>query len=53
MWLGVHLVYLPGLRNRLVVLLTWLQTYLLGDRPVRLILSPQHHSLVMESIKRK
>ncbi len=53
MWLGVHLVYLPGLRNRLVVLLTWLQTYLLGDRPVRLILSPQRHLLAMESIKRK
>lgn len=39
MWLGVHLVYLPGWRNRLVVLLNWLQTYVLGDRPVRLILS--------------
>ncbi len=45
MWLGVHLVYLPGLRNQLVVLLTWLQTYLLGDRPVRLILSPYRHLL--------
>lgn len=45
MWLGVHLVYLPGLRNRLVVLLTWLQTYLLGNRPVRLILSPHRHFL--------
>jgi hypothetical protein len=31
MWLGVHLVYLPGFRNRLFVLLTWLQTYLFGD----------------------
>ncbi|WP_009629897.1 NAD(P)/FAD-dependent oxidoreductase [Synechocystis sp. PCC 7509] len=41
MWLGVHLVYLPGLRNRLVVLLCWLQTYLLRDRPVRLIMSPR------------
>ncbi len=38
MWLGVHLVYLPGWRNRLLVLLTWLYTYLLGDRAVRLIL---------------
>jgi NADH:ubiquinone reductase (H+-translocating) len=40
MWLGVHLVYLPGVRNRLIVLLTWLQNYLLNDRHVRLILSP-------------
>jgi NADH:ubiquinone reductase (H+-translocating) len=38
MWLGVHLVYLPGYRNRLFVLLTWLQTYLLGDRVARSIL---------------
>ncbi|MGD1905677.1 MAG: NAD(P)/FAD-dependent oxidoreductase [Leptolyngbyaceae cyanobacterium] len=38
MWLGVHLVYLPGWRNRLVVLLTWLHGYGLGDRPIRFIL---------------
>ncbi len=38
MWLGVHLIYLPGWRNRLLVLITWLYTYLLGDRAVRLIL---------------
>ncbi|MEA5505284.1 NAD(P)/FAD-dependent oxidoreductase [Halotia wernerae UHCC 0503] len=38
MWLGVHLIYLPGWRSRLLVLLTWLYTYLLGDRAVRLIL---------------
>ena len=39
MWLGVHLVYLPGFRNRLLVLLSWLHSYLLRDRPIRLILS--------------
>ncbi len=39
MWLGVHLVYLPGYRSRLLVLLTWLHTYLSRDRSVRLILS--------------
>lgn len=39
MWLGVHVVYLPGYRSRLLVLLTWLYTYLLGDRAVRLLLS--------------
>lgn len=39
MWLGVHLVYLPGFRNRLYVFLAWIQNYLLGDRAVRLILS--------------
>ena len=40
MWLAVHLVYLPGFRNRLLVLLTWLQGYVMGDRAVRLILPP-------------
>ncbi|AFY93500.1 NAD(P)/FAD-dependent oxidoreductase [Chamaesiphon minutus] len=40
-WLGVHLVYLPGFRNRLLVLLTWLQTYLGNDRVVRSILPLQ------------
>ncbi|MEH2278525.1 MAG: NAD(P)/FAD-dependent oxidoreductase [Nostoc sp.] len=39
MWLGVHLIYLPGYRSRLLVLLTWLYTYLLRDRSVHLILS--------------
>ncbi|MEL6231163.1 MAG: NAD(P)/FAD-dependent oxidoreductase [Cyanobacteria bacterium J06627_3] len=41
MWLSVHLVYLPGFRNRLIVLLNWLHGYGRGDRAIRLILSPQ------------
>lgn len=40
MWLSVHLVYLPGGRNRLMVLLNWLYGYGRGDRPIRVILSP-------------
>ena len=39
MWLSVHLVYLPGFRNRLMVLLNWLHGYGRGDRAIRLILS--------------
>lgn len=35
MWLSVHLVYLPGFRSRLLVLLSWLHGYGLGDRAVR------------------
>ena len=38
MWLSVHLVYLPGFRNRLLVLVSWLHAYGAGDRAVRLIL---------------
>ena len=39
-WLAVHLVYFPDWRNRLLILLTWLHNYVLGDRAVRLIFSP-------------
>ena len=35
MWLLVHGVYLPGYRSRLVVMLTWVQNYALGDRALR------------------
>lgn len=38
LWLGIHLFYLPGLRNRLLVLFNWIWDYLFGDRFVRLIL---------------
>ena len=35
MWLAVHLVYLPGFRNRLLVLLSWLHSYILHKRATR------------------
>jgi NADH dehydrogenase len=35
MWLAVHLFYLPGLRNRLVVLLNWFSTVVTGEASVR------------------
>ncbi|MDX2096909.1 MAG: NAD(P)/FAD-dependent oxidoreductase [Leptolyngbyaceae cyanobacterium bins.59] len=37
MWLTVHLVYLPGFRNRLLLLISWLHAYFFNDRSVRLI----------------
>jgi NADH dehydrogenase len=36
-WLGLHLFYLIGFRNRLLVLLNWAWYYLLYERQVRLI----------------
>lgn len=39
MWLIVHLIYLPGFRNRWMVLMSWLYGYGTGRRPVRLILN--------------
>jgi NADH:quinone reductase (non-electrogenic) len=37
-WLLVHIYYLIGFRNRLVVLLSWGWNYVRRDRPIRLIL---------------
>ncbi|HTW97489.1 MAG TPA: NAD(P)/FAD-dependent oxidoreductase [Acidimicrobiales bacterium] len=39
-WLGVHLVFLIGFRNRAVVLLNWAWNYLTWDRGSRVILEP-------------
>jgi NADH dehydrogenase len=39
-WLGLHLLYLIGFRNRLSVLLNWGWSYLTWDRGPRLILRP-------------
>ena len=39
-WLGLHLVYLVGKRNRASVLLNWAWNYLTWDRGPRLILRP-------------
>jgi NADH:ubiquinone reductase (H+-translocating) len=38
LWLGVHLVYLPGYANRFFTALRWMQTYWGRERPVSLIL---------------
>lgn len=36
-WLIIHLVYLPGLRSRLLTLLTWAATLATAEAPVRAI----------------
>ena len=36
-WLGLHLLYLAGLRNRLSVLLNWIWAYVTWDRGPRII----------------
>ncbi len=42
-WLVVHIYYLIGFRNRLVVLWSWCWNYLLYDRPVRIITRARTH----------
>ncbi len=39
-WLAVHLVYFPNWRNRLMILMTWLHTYIIRDRAMRFIFDP-------------
>ena len=39
-WLGLHLVFLIGFRNRISVLVNWAWSYLTWDRGPRLIFSP-------------
>jgi NADH dehydrogenase len=41
-WLGVHIFFLIGFRNRLVVLMEWALAYLTHQRSARLILEPPH-----------
>ena len=38
-WLGLHLVFLIGFRNRLIVLVNWVWNYLTWDRGNRVIIS--------------
>jgi NADH dehydrogenase len=40
LWLGVHIVFLAGFRNRLTVLLHWAWSYLTYERGARLIVLP-------------
>ncbi len=41
LWIGVHLLYLTGFRNRLLVLINWIGDYFFHARGVRLILRPR------------
>jgi NADH dehydrogenase len=47
-WLGLHIVYLMGFRNRANVLVNWAWNYLTYDRGARLLAEdavPHHHTL--------
>ncbi|ELS01351.1 NADH dehydrogenase, FAD-containing subunit [Xenococcus sp. PCC 7305] len=39
-WLAVHLVYFPNWHNRLMILMSWLHSYIFRDRAMRFIFSP-------------
>ncbi len=48
-WLVVHLVYFPNWRNRLMILMTWLHTYIIRDRAMRFIFSSTNHNAEKDS----
>lgn len=52
LWLFVHLAYLIGFRNRLIVLINWAWDYLFYERAVRLIL-PRRGCGTIDSRKRE
>jgi NADH dehydrogenase len=39
-WLGIHIFFLIGFRNRLVVMLDWAVAYFTYQRHARLLLGP-------------
>jgi NADH dehydrogenase len=46
-WLVVHIYYLIGFRNRLIVLWSWAWNYLWYDRPVRIITRAKEEPLAL------
>lgn len=49
-WLGVHLYYLPGLSNRVILLMSWLRDYLKRDRAHRQLFEFRHPGDRLESV---
>jgi NADH dehydrogenase len=48
-WLGVHLYFLVGVRNRIVVFLNWTYNYFNFDRAARLIIRPFNRKKTLEN----
>ncbi len=51
LWLEVHWLYLPGIRNRLGVLFNWLKYYFWSEGTTRLILNPKNSKSRVEQLK--
>ena len=49
-WLGVHLLYLMGLRNRLLVFINWAYNYFTYDRAARAVIAPSRHAETAEEV---
>ena len=52
-WLGLHIFYLVGFRNRVLVMIDWFGDYVLGNQGVRVITRPEladHVAAVHEKV---
>jgi NADH dehydrogenase len=47
LWLVVHIIFLIGFRNRIIVLIQWAWAYLFYKRGARLITNPHPHSMAL------
>ena len=50
-WLAVHLYFLVGVRNRLVVFLNWIYNYFNFDRAARVIIRPFQKKVMVTELK--
>ena len=41
MWLGVHIYFLIGVKNKIVVMFNWVWAYLFFDQGLRLLIKPK------------
>jgi len=48
-WVGVHLYYLIGFRNRLLTLYSWISNYFTYSRAIRLVMEPTLEEELQES----
>ncbi len=53
LWLFVHILFLIGFRNRLVVMIQWAWSYFTFDRGARLITAPLRDPLVESHVDRR
>lgn len=52
-WLFVHLMSIVGVKNRLVIFINWMWSYLTYDQSLRLIIKPKVPDVSLEAAKQK
>jgi NADH dehydrogenase len=52
-WMFVHLISVIGFRNRLVVLMNWIWSYMSYDKGIRLIIGPVKENVPVEAVTQK